>query len=79
MGNILVGGDIHQLGAGPQTGICEVQRGRFESWELRGLEDGSRSIGCNPPDNAAPGGRAIDDYNQDCEDREVVEGRGANG
>ena len=79
IGNILVGGDIHQLGIGPQTGICEVRRGRFEPWDLRGSEEGSRSIGCHPLDNDAPSGGAIDDYNQYYEDREVIEGRGATG
>jgi len=56
IGNILVGGDIHQLGAGPQTGICEVRRVRFEAWDVRGSEDGSRSIGRDPLDSAAPDG-----------------------
>ena len=68
IGNILVGGDIHQLGAGPQTGICEVRRGRFEPWDLRGSEEGGRSIGCHPLDNTALDGGAIDDYNQYYED-----------
>lgn len=56
IGNTLVGGDIHQLGAGPQTGICEVRRGRFEAWDVRGSEDGSGSIGIDPLDSAAPDG-----------------------
>jgi hypothetical protein len=34
-------GDIHQLEAGPQTGICEERRGVFASWEIErpGEED----------------------------------------
>jgi hypothetical protein len=46
VGNVSVGGDTQQLEDGPQTGICEVQRGGFAPWELRGREERSKSIGC---------------------------------
>jgi len=68
VGNVSVGGDIHPLAVGPQTGICEAQRGGFVPWELRGPEQSTNSIGCYASIVVSLMGEALDDDNQDSED-----------